>query len=157
MIVFMLPFRLKNTTTIGWKIRTFPKRKLVLASVNQKGITVAWKLNQSFQRVETGKQRDKIKYNNDIIYNRSSFSGCWQRKIEFMKSFSFSSQSFAPLVLFLLYQCPSILLVSGVGAAGEGGLGKGCGSQGELAVTQFFVHLPPEPRHILLAKAEWLP
>lgn len=37
------------------------------------------------------------------------------------------------------------------------GLGYMCGSQGELAVTQFFVHLPPQPGHILLAEAEWLP
>lgn len=31
------------------------------------------------------------------------------------------------------------------------------GSQDELAVTQFFVHLPSEPLHVLLAKAEGLP
>lgn len=31
------------------------------------------------------------------------------------------------------------------------------GSQGERAVTQFFVHLPPQPWHILLAEAERQP
>lgn len=37
------------------------------------------------------------------------------------------------------------------------GWDEGDGSQGELAVTQFFVHLPPQPGHIQLAKAERLP
>lgn len=35
--------------------------------------------------------------------------------------------------------------------------GGGSWSQDEFAVTQFFVHLPPQPGHVLLAKAEWLP
>lgn len=34
--------------------------------------------------------------------------------------------------------------------------GKGCRSQGQLAVAKFFVHLPPQSRHILLAEDERL-
>lgn len=45
----------------------------------------------------------------------------------------------------------------GVGAVGHDSLGLKCGSHGKLAVTKFFVHLPPQSGHILLAKAEWLP
>lgn len=34
----------------------------------------------------------------------------------------------------------------------------GCaGSQNELAMTQFFVHLPPQPGHVLLTEVERLP
>lgn len=111
-------------TTVGWKISTFPKRKLVLASVNHKGITMTWKSNFS-KGGEREAKRDK-KWNDDINYNRRrGFSGCWQRKIKFLKSFSFASQSFAPLALFSLYHCPSILLGLRVGAGGDGGLGWG--------------------------------
>lgn len=36
------------------------------------------------------------------------------------------------------------------------GEGEECRSQGKLAVTEFFVHLPPQSRHVLLAEAEGL-
>lgn len=71
----------------------------------------------------------------------------------------FSSHSAAPRVLFLFYH--SLLVLVGPGGSGwrwwagvDGGEG---GSQGELAVTQFFVHVPPQARHVLLAEAEELP
>lgn len=71
--------------------------------------------------------------------------------------FLFSSQSFAPLV-FLFHHCPSVVFGSEQGAGrDDDGVGGGVRSQGKLAVTQFFVHLPPEPGHVLLAEAERLP
>lgn len=112
----------------GWKISTFPKRKLFLASVNHKGITMTWKLNQSWQRVKRGKQRE-TKWNSDITYRGTPVEevislDIGREKYKFFGKFLFSSQSFAPLVLFLLYLCPSILIESGVGAGVDGGMGS---------------------------------
>lgn len=46
-----------------------------------------------------------------------------RERLSFFWKVSLVSQSFAPLVLFLLYHYPSILLESGVGAGVDGGAG----------------------------------
>lgn len=100
---------------------------------------------------EGGKERQ-----NKVTYKRRRrrISGCRQRKIKFLKS--------SPVTLLLscpplLNHCLSVLSGSG-GSRWRGGkvVSKG-GSQGELAVTQFFVHVPPQARHILLPEAKRLP
>jgi len=95
------------------------------------------------------------KKKNDNVFSMKSFSPS-----PFFPSFSPPSQSSmvcstCPLLVILSLRLVRVLEVR---AGGDGG--RGCrvgGSQGELAATEFFVHLPPQPRHVLLAEDEGLP
>lgn len=133
------PFKLKSTkwTTIRWGVCTFQKEKLAFVSVYK-----------STRALKAWKGGSKM-WNN---VNRRTFSEWWQR---------WADPIFSPVNkgccchLRVTSTSPHRVRV-GCGSRWIWRQGKGHRSQGELAVTEFFVHLPPQSRHILLPKAERL-